>query len=330
MADDIQGRLIRLLNLDKLLRSSKKYTLKEISTKLNYSPRTIQRDFDFLEKELGGKVARNTIGNITTYKYQDPYFSITNISLNREEQFAVSVALQTIESINDNEIFIPARNGLLSLLERAARPEKGKANLIANKVCIATSASVIAMDHIREVIMESLNHNYPIKIDYQTDYEIKERHIIFPISLIFYHGDWWLFAAETKDETNNTFVFPDPPTFQYFKCYSLGKIPFASLAITQKEKLQENGNKKFPNLENEIGAVTANVQYGDTQELLSVSARLLPYDIWIYFKYNNETRELDYDSSYLPFNYTKGKDWIFQKEDESEVHSHPESYDNLV
>ena len=91
----------RILELDSILQSGKPYTAMQLAVKLgvgsngkpDYSPRTVQRDLDYMKNTLGAPIESDWRG----YRYTEQNFFIKSIPITEGEAFSVAVLNPLLE-----------------------------------------------------------------------------------------------------------------------------------------------------------------------------------------------------------------------------------------
>ena len=103
----------RIIEIDRLLQTGEWYTAKEISEKIEgggYSPRTIQRDIDYMRDTLNAPIESDTCG----YRYTEPNFFVKSIPLTEGEAFSVAILNPLLEQYRNT----PLENQLRSVFKK--------------------------------------------------------------------------------------------------------------------------------------------------------------------------------------------------------------------
>ncbi|NJL89375.1 MAG: transcriptional regulator [Coleofasciculaceae cyanobacterium SM2_1_6] len=87
--------LERLLELDRLLRSSDRYTAVTLATSLEVSERTIRNDLDFLRDRYNAPIENDRQRG---YYYSDPNWRLDSIPLTKGELFALTLGAKILQS----------------------------------------------------------------------------------------------------------------------------------------------------------------------------------------------------------------------------------------
>ena len=116
----------RILELDSILQSGKPYTAMQLAVKLgvgsngkpDYSPRTVQRDLDYMKNTLGAPIESDWRG----YRYTEPNFFIKSIPITEGEAFSVAVLNPLLEQYRNT----PLEKQLRSVFQKITQclPEK--------------------------------------------------------------------------------------------------------------------------------------------------------------------------------------------------------------
>lgn len=114
----------RLLNLDALLRSGKRYTAQTLAEQLEVSERTIRSDIDFLRDRYHAPIEFNKQQG---YHYTDSEWRLPTITLSKGELFALTIGARMLEAYAGSPYAQDLRSAINRLSERL--PEQSWVNL---------------------------------------------------------------------------------------------------------------------------------------------------------------------------------------------------------
>ena len=117
----------RIIKIDELLQTGGWYTAKEIADNVeygSYSPRTIQRDIEYMRDTLNAPIESDTRG----YHYSEKNFFIKSIPLTEGEVFSVAILNPLLEQYRNT----PLENQLRSVFQKIT-------NCLPDKISVDTS-----------------------------------------------------------------------------------------------------------------------------------------------------------------------------------------------
>ena len=109
----------RIMEIDSYLQTGKPYTAAQLAKlvgdhgnneKTNFSPRTIQRDLEYMRDTLGAPIESDYRG----YRYTEPNFFIKSIQITEGEAFSVAVLNPLLEQYRNT----PLENQLRSVFQK--------------------------------------------------------------------------------------------------------------------------------------------------------------------------------------------------------------------
>ena len=176
---------LRLHTIDSEIHSKKYPNVKSLSKMLEVHERTILRDIAFLRESLQAPIAYDK--DKGGYFYTRPEFTISDISLDNDEAFALffngKLALQFLQGTN---LFDRVRFGLESLERRAAFYNEKTSKELAVRIQLAIDTPPISIKReFEEILFESMAKDRLVKILMENG----DEHICLPILTTLYKND---------------------------------------------------------------------------------------------------------------------------------------------
>ncbi|MDW9381904.1 WYL domain-containing protein [Chryseobacterium sp. JV558] len=194
-----KNALIRYKTLDKCLKNKyRKYTLEdlidecsealfEFEGKESYvSKRTVQLDLQNMRSEKFGYEAPIEVYERKYYRYNDPEYSIHNISVNESDLKAMNNAVQILKQFKDFSMF-KEMNGVIQKLEDSIQATNQKSIIHLDK-----NEQLKGLEHI-DILYESIANKKVLKILYKS-FTARESNIftVHPQLLKEFNNRWFL------------------------------------------------------------------------------------------------------------------------------------------
>lgn len=182
----------RIIEIDRLLQTGEWYTAKEISGKIeggSYSPRTIQRDIDYMRDTLNAPIESDTRG----YRYTEPNFFVKSIPLTEGEAFSVAILNPLLEQYRNT----PLENQLRSVFKKivACLPNHVTvdASFLNPKITFIPDRSEKIDTEFFKTVLDSLKKSCTLSFEYRplqksTYMERK----IDPYHVVCQRGNWYV------------------------------------------------------------------------------------------------------------------------------------------
>ena len=182
----------RIIEIDRLLQTGEWYTAKEISEKIeggSYSPRTIQRDIDYMRDTLNAPIESDTRG----YRYTEPNFFVKSIPLTEGEAFSVAILNPLLEQYRNT----PLENQLRSVFKKivACLPNHVTvdASFLNSKITFIPDRSEKIDTESFKTVLDSLKKSFTLSFEYRplqksTYMERK----IDPYHVVCQRGNWYV------------------------------------------------------------------------------------------------------------------------------------------
>lgn len=187
----------RILELDSILQNGKPYTAMQLAMKLgvgsngkpDYSPRTVQRDLDYMKNTLGAPIESDWRG----YRYTEQNFFIKSIPLTEGEAFSVAVLNPLLEQYRNT----PLENQLRSVFQKITQclPEKISVDtsFLNPKITFIPDRTENINPSFFKTIFDSLKEMRTISFDYRPLQKatFMER-AIDPYHVVCQRGNWYV------------------------------------------------------------------------------------------------------------------------------------------
>lgn len=187
----------RILELDSILQSGKPYTAMQLAVKLgvgsngkpDYSPRTVQRDLDYMKNTLGAPIESDWRG----YRYTEPNFFIKSIPITEGEAFSVAVLNPLLEQYRNT----PLEKQLRSVFQKITQslPEKitVDTSFLNPKITFIPDRTENINPSFFKTIFDSLKEMRTISFDYRPLQKatFMER-TIAPYHVVCQRGNWYV------------------------------------------------------------------------------------------------------------------------------------------
>lgn len=187
----------RILELDSILQSGKPYTAMQLAMKLgvgsngkpDYSPRTVQRDLDYMKNTLGAPIESDWRG----YRYTEPNFFIKSIPITEGEAFSVAVLNPLLEQYRNT----PLEKQLRSVFQKITQslPEKitVDTSFLNPKITFIPDRTENINPSLFQTIFDSLKEMRTISFDYRPLQKatFMER-AIDPYHVVCQRGNWYV------------------------------------------------------------------------------------------------------------------------------------------
>ncbi len=196
----------RLQLIDLAVRQGKYPNCATLSEELEVSPKTIQRDIDFLRDQRNVPLEYDPVKH--GFYYTEPNYSLPAIDITESDLFAVSVAEKILQQYQNTPLF----ERLKKVFEKITLylPEKVTINpsWIDLKVSHFSDAPTIINPEIFETVFRALRESKTLEIFYKSPSYHKPipRHVE-PYHCISFHGEWYIAGLCHKKNEVLTFAF---------------------------------------------------------------------------------------------------------------------------
>ena len=182
----------RIIKIDELLQTGNWYTAKEIAETIedgSYSPRTIQRDIEYMRDTLNAPIESDSRG----YHYSENNFFIKSIPLTEGEAFSVAILNPLLEQYRNT----PLESQLRSVFQKIT-------NCLPDKITVDTSflnpKITFIPDRVEninpeffQIIFDSLKTNHTLAFEYrplQKNTYMQRK--INPYHVVCQRGNWYV------------------------------------------------------------------------------------------------------------------------------------------
>ncbi|MCR5621557.1 MAG: transcriptional regulator [Treponema sp.] len=186
----------RILEIDRLLQDGRHLSAAEIASRIedgSYSPRTIQRDIEFMRNTLNAPVESDGSG----YWYGEPNFFIKSIPLTEGEAFAVAVLNPLLEQYRST----PLEGQLRSVFQKitSCLPEKVTVDtsFLNPKITFIPDKCESADPGMFQVVFDALRECRPLCFGYRplSKSSYMER-TIDPYHVVCQRGNWYVLGRD--------------------------------------------------------------------------------------------------------------------------------------
>jgi len=177
----------RLLVLDERIRAGKFPNCSSFAKEWEVSSKTIQRDVEFLQYQLGAPIAYDALKR--GYYYADPFFMLPSIPMTEGELMALAIGSQALEQYRGT----PIAKKLESVLEKLTEVLPDEISLNPTELFSNFSFSAPPTLSVKPRIWESVVKGLLSKRQMEITYNGKASRI-HPLHLANLQGEWYLFV----------------------------------------------------------------------------------------------------------------------------------------
>jgi predicted DNA-binding transcriptional regulator YafY len=175
-----------------------------MSQEWEVSPKTIQRDVDYLRDELGAPIQYSALRR--GFFYTEPTWRLPAIQLSEGDLFSISIAERVLEQYENTSI----RESLKAIFDkiRQALPAKVSAadDWLSPRISIRSSPTTIIEKAVWQAVMIALRENRKLRIAFQgPGYNSAISRILNPYHLLGYAGEWYLIASDSNARGQKTY-----------------------------------------------------------------------------------------------------------------------------
>ena len=163
-----------------------------LAERFEISPRTAQRDIEFVKERLGAPL--KYCPQHKGYEYDDGHFELPGHWISEENTVALALAVRLASTVPDGKV----KQGLSTLLGGVLAKLPGGTPCLADvaeKISVKNTEYAKAPGPLFSRILEALLPDRPLAITYFSPHtrETSER-IVHPLHLLMYMGNWHLIA----------------------------------------------------------------------------------------------------------------------------------------
>jgi len=197
MAQKYKPQHRRLVFIDQEISSGSYPNCSQLSEGWEVSPKTIQRDIDYLRDELEAPIEYSPLHR--GYYYRERTWRLPAIQLSEGDLFFISVAENVLEQYENT----PLQATLRAIFDkiRQALPEKVSvpAELLSPRISVRAVPSRMINPDVWASVVTALRKNLRLNVEFRAaGYTSFVRRVIDPYHLFAYSGEWYLIAADKK------------------------------------------------------------------------------------------------------------------------------------
>ncbi len=197
--------LRRMLHIHQAIASGRRPNARLLGRELEVSPKSIQRDVDFMRDQLGLPLAYDA--RRWGYYYTQAVGEFPTIKITEGELFALVVAEKAVQQYRGTNFEKPLLSALEKLSE--ALPESFSLNLADwdRTISFRTSAEPVLDLEVFDALARATSRHQQLEITYRKPGRAEaELRLIDPYHLANVNGEWYLFAFDHLRRDVRTFV----------------------------------------------------------------------------------------------------------------------------
>lgn len=181
----------RLLFIDRRIKDGSYPNCRALAQEWEVSPKTVQRDIDYLKYELDAPIEYDKTKH--GYRYTEKTYSLPAISMSESDLFAVCIAERALRQFKDT----PLHNKLTSLFDKIQQTLPHKVTIdpswVDSRIFFFSEPSTEVDPHIWETIVSSLRENRQLQITHDAPLcDSSSVRCVDPYHLVYYRGEWYL------------------------------------------------------------------------------------------------------------------------------------------
>ncbi len=198
----------RLLFIERKIKEDRYPNCAKLAHEWEVSPKTIQRDIDYLRDELGAPIAYDPLRH--GYYFTEKNFSLPAMHISESDLFTVCIAQNVLRQFRNTPLF----QKLSSVFEKLRDSLSGKATIdpswMHERILVFPDPSTSVQSEIWDAIAHGIRDNHCLAIRHcapgtsEPD-GITER-VVDPYYLVSYKGEWYLSAFCHHRDSIRTFA----------------------------------------------------------------------------------------------------------------------------
>ncbi len=229
--------LPRIVFIDEEIRKGIYPNCSSLAKKYEVSPKTIQRDIDYLKYSMDAPVEYDNARR--GFYYTEPNYHLPSIDIKESDFFAICIAEKALEQYKNTQIYDKLQ-GIFDKIKLFLPDEiRVKTSWIDNRFTFMQESHTIINPDIWEKISLGLRHQKKINILHKKAGSEPVRRFVNPYHLASFRGEWYLIAWCHKrrtilkfaisrilqaDVTEESFVIPEDFDFDTFLGPSMGIV----------------------------------------------------------------------------------------------------------
>ncbi len=202
------ARRRRMNEIDRLLRSHRKFNSQTLADHLGVTERTIRRDLDYLREEYQLAIAFDARERI--WRYTDERISdLPGVTVTSQDRFALLLARQAADLFTGTPWHVPLKSVLTRIVSMLPSETRSDYERVAAKIRFAGSAVRATDPTVWRVITQSMEGLTSIRIDYRSGETGRtQQREVDPYALIVRNREWYLVAWDHLRSCVRTFFLP--------------------------------------------------------------------------------------------------------------------------
>jgi proteasome accessory factor B len=194
----------RLLFIDRELRKGRFPNCRALAEEWEVSPKTIQRDIDYLRDTLNAPIAYDPVR--FGFAYTEPNFRLPAISISESDLFAVCVAEQALRAFRNT----PLHARLLSVFNKIEDSLPDRISVhpawLDSRVTVFAEAITTIRPEVWETIAIAMRENRQLEIRYAGVGRSPGDRTVDPYHLVSHRGEWYVSAYCHRGKGVRTFA----------------------------------------------------------------------------------------------------------------------------
>ncbi|MBO4386230.1 MAG: transcriptional regulator [Treponema sp.] len=180
---------LRIIQIDQILATDQSHTSKEIAKILETTPRTIQRDIEFMKDTFRAPIE----GDYRGYRYTEPNFFIKAIPLTEGEAFSVAVLEPLLQQYRNT----PLETQMLSIFKKieSCLPDKITidTSVLDPKISFIPDRVEIIKPELFKIIFDSIKRSRSLSFEYRPLQKTSfMQRTIDPYHAVCQRGNWYV------------------------------------------------------------------------------------------------------------------------------------------
>ncbi|NQU40386.1 MAG: WYL domain-containing protein [Lentisphaerae bacterium] len=194
----------RLLFIDREIRRANYPNCRSLAAEWEVSPKTIQRDIDYLRYELNAPIAYDPVH--FGFAYTEPNYHMPAISISESDLFAVCVAEQALRAFRNT----PLHARLLSVFNKIEDSLPDRVSVhpawLDSRVTVFAEPITAIRPEVWETVAIAMRENRRLAIHYAAVGRAPGDRAIDPYHLVSHRGEWYLLALCHRSQGIRTFA----------------------------------------------------------------------------------------------------------------------------
>jgi predicted DNA-binding transcriptional regulator YafY len=199
--------LERMMQIHARLRERQFPNCRKIAEQLEVSPKTVQRDVDFMRYRLGLPIEYDPLH--FGFYYSEPVTSFPNIEVSEGEITALFVAQKALAQYRGTPFERPLRSAFRKitdgLTDRVSFSWSNLDDVISFRSAGASAADLELFENLSKAVLRSIEITFRYRKLRGRDFELR---IVQPYHLACLENQWYLFGHDLERDQLRTFALP--------------------------------------------------------------------------------------------------------------------------